>query len=132
MANKYEQKFIDAAIAGNLNDVRDLIDNHGVDVNFQDNEKGGKGALHHASVWDHDEIIDFLIELRVDVNLKNKKGRSPLHLAVVWGLEEDRINKVRTLIQHGANVHLTEHKGKSVLHRAAKFSSKSKISCRNI
>lgn len=97
--------------------------------------------------------MESLISLGADVNLKNEKGRGPLHVAVRWESKgiflkfqksvlsmnhnsafsdpgdkiEDRIVVITRLIDNGAIVDLKDNKGQSALHRAAKHPSKSKM-----
>lgn len=40
-----------------------------------------RSALHKAAYWGHDEIVRFLVEdLKLDVNLQDSAGMSPLYV----------------------------------------------------
>lgn len=83
--------------------LTDNTDNN-VDINAHD---ANKDTLLHHLIQDHDSdtlnniatINSLLIEKKANPNLKNSKGKKPLHLA----LEEDHWDIIYLLLQQGAN-----------------------------
>jgi len=67
-----------AAGDGNLNKVKDIVEK-GVDVNSQVH---GSTPLHSAVSHCQLEVVKYLVDNDADVNMVDKKGRTPLHLAV--------------------------------------------------
>jgi hypothetical protein len=67
----------------------------------------GNFALHIAAQNGHLEIVRQLIDLGVDVNVKNRKGNSPLHMSVQYDLYF--VSKL--LIDSGANQDLENDAG---------------------
>jgi ankyrin repeat protein len=61
------------------------------------------------------ELINMLA--MVNVNVKNKRGRTAVHLAVDLGC----VPSVSLLIQQGADVNITDDDGRTALHMASKF-----------
>ncbi|KAI0544424.1 ankyrin repeat-containing domain protein [Xylaria curta] len=60
------------------------------------------------------EIIRFLVEAGADVNVKDRAGRSPIHLFYYTGS-----NDVNILVDHGANLEAKDKLGRTALHYAA-------------
>ncbi|XP_026481141.1 transient receptor potential cation channel subfamily A member 1-like [Ctenocephalides felis] len=68
--------------------------------------------LHCASMFDHPEIVHYLIKEGSDINPLDKEGRSPLLLAASragW-------KTVHTLIRLGANINLKDSSHRNILH----------------
>lgn len=51
------------------------------DINVQD-EKSGFTPLHCASAWGNANMVRALLENGADENIKDKKGRTPLNVAL--------------------------------------------------
>ena len=82
----------------------------------------GNTPLHVASIFGWIRIVKLLIEQGADVNAKNKRGKTPLHEAVI---EQDRVKYsynplvLRALINEGkAGVDLQDDNGKTALQYA--------------
>lgn len=72
-------------MSGNLKAIEALI-NNGVDINMTNNL--GQTALHYALNLDSIDVPKFLISKGADLNAKDKKGITPLDVAVKKGKTE--------------------------------------------
>ncbi|XP_059479839.1 transient receptor potential cation channel subfamily A member 1 [Neocloeon triangulifer] len=68
--------------------------------------------LHCAAMFDHPEIVEFLIEEGADMNVVDKERRSPLLLAA----SKSGWRTVKTLTHFGANIHIKDSSLRNVLH----------------
>lgn len=116
---------------GNLETVKVLVEN---DAKVDLKNKDGLTSLDLAKKLDKQEIINYLLsatdtifnaiinddlktvqqfieERKIDINLKDKLGMSPLHLAVKKN--EEQI--VQYLIKNNANVHIEDNDGRTPL-----------------
>ncbi|ORY56968.1 uncharacterized protein BCR38DRAFT_414280 [Pseudomassariella vexata] len=86
---------------------------HGADVNRPDRQ--GCTPLMHAIKQKPDlEICKVRISKGADVNVRNCKGESPLHIA----MSSREIEVLKLLVSTGANVQAQDLDGKTVLHAA--------------
>ncbi|KAK4116084.1 kinase-like protein, partial [Canariomyces notabilis] len=100
-------KLIEACKRGSLSDVRRLSDR--VDL-------AEIGAIHLAAARNHLDIVEFLLESRVDVNLCDYSSQTALHCAAGNGCREI----VQTLLtRYKAEVNLADVEGRRALHYAA-------------
>merc|ERR1711881_788683 len=65
---------------GDLDQVKELVDNKGLDVNA---DIDGRLPLHYASDYGQLEVIKYLCSKGANLNAEDKHGISPL-LAAVW------------------------------------------------
>ncbi|XP_069369144.1 transient receptor potential cation channel subfamily A member 1 [Paralichthys olivaceus] len=70
--------------------------------------------LHRATIFDHTELVEYLISLGADLNSTDCKGKSPLLLATSCGAWRT----VSLLLSKGANVNATDRCGCNFLHLA--------------
>ncbi|CAL8070273.1 unnamed protein product [Orchesella dallaii] len=70
--------------------------------------------LHCASMFDHNELVEFLVKQGASVNVLDKERRSPLHLAAF----RNGWRTMKTLIRLGANISLKDNDNRNVLHAA--------------
>lgn len=80
-------------------------------------DEGGT-PLHYAALMNSSpEIINRLLNARIDVNSKTEGGITPLHCAVAT---RGTLRNPRILIEHGAEIDVQTRSGQSPLHQAAK------------
>ena len=98
---------------------RELI-NSGSEIDAQDAD--GKTALYYlvASAKARptpltESTMQALLDKHADVNIADKYGNTPLHLAVAAGDDE----MIKTLIAAGANVNAVNKEGKTPMHKGA-------------
>lgn len=72
-------------------------------------------SLHVASYRGHAAIIPGLLERDVDVNERDRNGRTALHQAAM----KDHVAVVKLLLQHGADINAADNKGQTALHWGA-------------
>lgn len=68
--------------------------------------------LHCAAMFDHPEIVEYLVTHGADINSLDRDRRSPLLLAASRG----GWRTVHMLIRLGANIHLKDNNHRNVLH----------------
>jgi len=87
----------------------------GVDVNVISGElQNLHTPLHDAASKGYTEIAEFLVSKGADIEARNKLGRTPLDLAVMWG----RMQTVETLIANRADIHTEDNSGTPLLYTA--------------
>lgn len=89
-----------AAKGGDLVGIGSFFD-RGINVNSRDNFYG-KTPLIYACSFGHENIVRFLIQKGVDVNLAELAGFTPLF----WAAAKGHINIVRLLLDNGANANI--------------------------
>lgn len=76
---------------------------------YHEQQKRRFYPLHHAAVFSNPEIIQLLVKHKVDIDLHDDKGFSPIFRAI----EKNKIENVKTLIECGANLnHMSKNKMK--------------------
>jgi ankyrin repeat protein len=78
-------------------------------------DKYGRSALHIAAFFGKLNEVQFLIDSKIDINLKDQFGCTALHFATIRG----HVTVVKALIHAGADVDLTDGEGYTALRRAA-------------
>lgn len=90
---------------------------------FNANEKNSHNQwspLHYAAKTCRPEIIDLLIANKAELNVKDKLGRTPLHLAADIGC----FGSVALLLDAGANPNVVDNKNKVALNYAEEGKAK--------
>ena len=82
-------------------------------VNWQNDR--GLCALHEAARSPSEDIVDLLVELGADVNLRSSEGRTALHYAAT---ADPTGNICRKLLDRGADVGAVTAENKTALHYA--------------
>ncbi len=107
----------DAANAGNLAEMRRLIDADPKVVNAQ--LPTGATALLWACIRGQVEVARLLVERGADVDIPQGDGWSPLHAAVTDGNDAAHVELTRLLLDHKAKIGITNVNGLTPLHVAA-------------
>lgn len=90
-----EKQYINDSIIKNYSDIFELIDK-GVDMNHQNSES--KETLLHIAVWKgQSSSVERLISLGAKIDIQDKSGNTPLHLAVI----KQDVEMVKLLIKAG-------------------------------
>ena len=77
------ERMCKAAAIGDLRSLRTLIVDKGASVNARNCD--GRGALHLAAAEGHQDVVEFLLTCRVDVNAQDRWGGTPLQDATRGG-----------------------------------------------
>jgi ankyrin repeat protein len=86
-----------AVIANNIHDVKSIIENHKIDINYQN--KDGRTALHYAAALDNSAIILYLLEHKAHLDAQDYEGWTPLHVAV----NANAFDAVKILLEYHAD-----------------------------
>ena len=107
-----------AADNSHFNLCMTLINKHKFDVQLPD--RSGTTALHYFVEKGSYELVKTVVDMGIDINLKNNNGENCLHIAA----DNGHLNLCRKLIsKHNFDVQITDHEGWSPLHYFAKTSS---------
>lgn len=88
-------RYINDSIIKNYSDIFELIDK-GVDMNHQNSES--KETLLHIAVWKgQSSSVERLISLGAKIDIQDKSGNTPLHLAII----KQDVEMVKLLIKAG-------------------------------
>lgn len=85
------------------------LQDQGVDINSLDTK--GSNALHYAVACENPEIMENLLEKKIDVNIQNNLGITALMLSV----KSNRLKYFETLLSYGANFFIRDKENKSIL-----------------
>ena len=100
-----------AALNGDLNLCKMLIDKHKVDLHMTDNK--GCTAVHYSSQSGNYELVAYFVEMGADIHLKTDDGRTGLHIAALQG----HLNLCKMLIdKHKVDLHITDNEGWTAVH----------------
>ena len=108
-SNSRGDELCEAAAAGDIEAVKAEL-NEGADPNARDSELGAT-PLSWATLFNHVEVAEFLIQKGADVNARNRDGGTSLHGAAFLG----HADIAALLIQKGADVNARNDKGESPL-----------------
>jgi hypothetical protein len=108
-----------AALAGEHFQTAELLRRNGADPDVRG--RYGRNPLHGAAYSGNSEVVRLLIEYgaaAADVNARDSGGSTPLLLASEGHNFGDG-SVVRLLLEHGADINVQNHFGRTPLHRAS-------------
>ncbi len=113
----YSKDLIQAVYNNNYNKVQELVD-QGANINIQDSS--GDSLLHIAISYKDEKIAKYLIDKKINLEMKNKYGGTPL-LWAIYNSESPKVKKiVFMIIDAGANLETKNNFGYSALPWAVK------------
>ncbi|OXU26427.1 myotrophin [Nasonia vitripennis] len=107
------QKLVWSIKNGDLDQVRDHLENKNLDVNQMID---GRMPLHYAADYGQCEVVRYLLDKGADINATDKHGITTL-LAAIW---EGHTSCVKLLLEKGAKPNGLTPDGKSYLDAAEK------------
>jgi len=107
--SKETMPLANAILTGNIKEVRRSLES-GVDLNQI--IEGEQCYPIHFAVNSSLEIMQLLIDHGADVNVKDQKGKTPLHIVAAV---KPSIEKMQLLIDNGADVNAVDQDGKTPL-----------------
>lgn len=106
---------------GDLTAVRSIIEEGGIDIDTID--KDGATLLHNAAYAGWKEIVEYLCDNGVKVNIGSNNGYTPLMVSS----REGYLDIVKKLLQSGANVNQSDDEGFTALIFASAYSMNSEV-----
>lgn len=88
-------------------------------ANIQTKDTSGLTALHIAATWSQFEIFKYILDRCnvADINAKNDVGDTPL--CEVVSMAGNKLERVKLLVQKGADITVTNNNGQALLHYAS-------------
>ena len=96
-----KQRYLQAALNGNFNTVKQAIDN---DMDINATNQNENSALMLAAYNGHKKIVDFLLQKGADVNRKDANQRT----ALIYAASGNNAKTVQSLIDAGADLNHTD------------------------
>jgi len=97
----------------NFHEIAELLIQAG--ANVEELDENLNTPLHWAAVEGCVEVMELLLENKVKVNPKDKRGFTPLNLATHWGRKENYFKVIELLLCHGADPALPANGGETPL-----------------
>ncbi|XP_067002471.2 poly [ADP-ribose] polymerase tankyrase [Anabrus simplex] len=110
-----ECQLLEAAKAGDLEQVQRLLTTYSQIVNCRDLDGRHSTPLHFAAGYNRVAVVEYLLAHGADVHAKDKGGLVPLHNACSYGHYE----VTELLVKHGASVNVADLWKFTPLHEAA-------------
>jgi len=95
-----DRVLFDYAAKGDLENVRHLLDQGNININYANSSQNYRTSLLMALLKNHDPIVNLLIERGADINKPDVDGMTPLYIASARGDEK----MVQLLLNNNANV----------------------------
>ena len=111
----YSGEIHDAARYGELEKVKALLKDN-PDLVFSHEWASGYTPLQMAACMGHLDIVTLLLTNRSDLAAKDRRGKTPLHLAAITGMSKD---VVVSLLNANAEVDARDNFGETPLYDAA-------------
>lgn len=84
------------------------------DLDMEVEDKDGDRSVHHAAFGDEPAVIEILHRGGADLNARNKRRQTPLHI----GVNKGHIGVVKALLEIGCHPSLQDSEGDTALHDA--------------
>lgn len=110
--NDPKEQVLTAAEDGNLESLKDLIENNPSLLSARDVD--GYTALHRAAYSGHTDIVGYLLSIGANPEWNTNDGWTVLHCAATWSMCE----VVALLLRHGVDVNSRSHGNLTPLHLA--------------
>lgn len=107
--SREEEKFLNAAEKGDIEEIKTLLENEKLNVNTKD--RYNNTALIFSSAFGHGDIVELLIENGANLESKNKAGGNALILSAY----QNNYDIAKSLIENGADVNVKDKNGNTAL-----------------
>ena len=95
-------------------DLNLLLNNNSFDLNSKDSSS--RSAIYYACLYNHFEILNYLIINNANLNITDKDGETPLFEAC----RKNKFLAIKLLVDNGASISIKNKKGETPLHYACK------------
>ncbi|KAL8602300.1 hypothetical protein ACOMHN_022813 [Nucella lapillus] len=107
-----------ASEEGNLDNLKELTDS----VDLSTVNKHGETAVHMAASGGHVDVLKFLQDKGVDINMKDKQGDTAQgDTAVYWAARQGHLEAIQCLQEAGLPMDSQNKSGETALHVAARY-----------
>ena len=104
-------RLIEACLHGDLKQALDAL-TRGADINARNSS--GETPLSSAAIWNHANIVRFLLKRQANPNVPDKLGATPL----LWAAQHADLRIIKALLRAGARADATDRYGNSALMHA--------------
>jgi ankyrin repeat protein len=108
-----------AAAIGQTQVVEELLDQHGINIDFSDPKLEGRTALHWACKNGHLQVVKLLAEHGAVIEIADNEGMTPLLDAA----SSEFLDVVQYLEARGSNINAVTEDGRTILHVSAASNS---------
>ena len=109
LSQEASQEFLDAVRQGEVDRVRDLLDERPGLISEVDEAQ--RTGLYHAVDFGFSEIVELLVSRGSDVNAQDYEGETPLQVAAL----DDRVELARFLLERGAETEIRGPQARTAL-----------------
>ena len=120
--NNINTDLVDAAVYGQLDEVRRLLD-QGADINYFWTIHD-INALMMATGEQNEDVVRLLLERGADTNIQNSDGDTALIFA---SMDDNNTEMIELLLSYGANIHMQNNQEETALIIAAQYHNQNNV-----
>ena len=106
----YENKICLDARNGNLKGLQNTIENHGLNVNYCQDDFG-RTPLSYAAEQNHFNVTEYLVNKGANLDIMDLDGRTLLFYPVIYG----HFEMIKFLVGHGTDLSIKDQFGRTLI-----------------